>query len=232
MRRLIQVGVCCAIVSCVGAGAASAQVIRWIDKLSGPGPFIGFQVEGRVVCWGAPESDEEMVGVKLPCLIKRGPKDTPRRTSLNVEAGVFWARDNELPYNRDLDEDERRVMLTPLQVTFYWQPLRGLELGHGAGLFFFYSKRDLFDRFTRFALEPLRVDIRPFDLAMRDPARRDKLSARLLRMITLRQSIVILPKGVTAADFGALGSFRTSREILPSYSLLLDIEPLFTKGKG
>ena len=154
-----------------------------------------------------------------------------RGVSLNVEAGMLWAKDNHLPYTGDLDEDQRRVKLTPVQVTFYWQPLRGLEIGHGAGVFFFYSRHDLFDRFSRITIEPLRLDIRPFDLALRDDISRSKLSSKLLRMITLRQSVVILPKGVTAADFNALGSFRTEREVLPSYSLLLDIEPLFTKKR-
>jgi hypothetical protein len=242
-RFLLALGLCLA---ALGASPrpASANILRWIDELSGPGPFKGWVIEGRVVCWGAPpkpepgapkptEAEEPVAGIggKLPCLVRRIPENSRRRYSLNVEAGKLWAKDNHLEYNRELTEDERRVKLTPVQVTFYWQPLRGLELGHGAGVFFFYGNDGLFERFTRFVIEPLRVDLRPFDLAIRDPQSRDRLSSKLLRMITLRQSVVLLPKGFTAADFNATGSFRTEREVLPSYSLLFDIEPLFTKRK-
>jgi hypothetical protein len=197
--------------------------------LSGPGPYNGFEFEARLACFPIDDqAPRHFVPIgKLPCIFTRST-DGERRFSINVETGLFWSKDNPLDYGRALSEDEKRVKLVPLQAMVYWQPTRGVELGTGAGVFFFWSRQGLFDAFQRFGIEPMRVDVRPFDILIKDG--RETWHARVFRSMTFRQSMVYFPKGFDAADFGSsVDSFRTPREVLLSMSMVFDMEAFFTK---
>ena len=42
----------------IGAPASAlAWGIEWLDQLTGPGPFAGFRIDGRAVCWTARDTD-------------------------------------------------------------------------------------------------------------------------------------------------------------------------------
>jgi hypothetical protein len=214
---------------------ADAGIWRWIDELSGPGPWNGVQLEARVLCF-VPETEEETarwqrtIGGKTPCLFVDESPERRSRVSINFEFGMLWAKDNPIEYGEALDQDQKRVRLFPMQGMLYWEARRGIELGTGGGIFFFSSKHGLFDNFHRIVLEPMRVDVRPFDILIRDQGRRDKLHWKLARTLTFRQSMIFIPKGFDAADFGSqVDPFDSPREVLPSMSMIVDLGAFFSK---
>jgi hypothetical protein len=233
MRRAAStIPLCILVLGCLPA-SAHAGIWRWIDELSGPGPYNGVQVEARVICFvpvDGPEPTEKMLVGKSPCLLVRESPKRRSRVSINFEAGMLWAKDNPIEYGAPLDQDQKRVRLFPLQGMLYWEARRGIELGTGGGIFFFSNKHGLFDTFHRFVIEPYRVDVRPFDILINDQARRARIGWRLARTITLRQSMVFIPKGFDAADFGSsLDPFESAREVLPSMSMVIDMGAFFSR---
>ena len=117
------------------------------------------------------------------------------------------------------------VDLVPIEAIFYWQPRLGVELGTGGGVFVFTSPD--FRDFGVPVIEPLRVDVRPFDLAFH-PGATGRFK-NFLRMLTIRQAIVWLPKRIDAVRFGApsaLNSFSERHEMLPSIDLVIDFGAL------
>ena len=57
MRRKRFVHLLALLFSISAPGSALAWGIEWLDQLTGPGPFAGFRIDGRAVCWTAGDSD-------------------------------------------------------------------------------------------------------------------------------------------------------------------------------
>jgi hypothetical protein len=54
MKRFVVAIVGTLLLVCGQPHPAHANIWRWIDELSGPGPFTGYEIEWRVVCFGEP----------------------------------------------------------------------------------------------------------------------------------------------------------------------------------
>jgi hypothetical protein len=247
MKRPIVVLVACLVVHALSAAPAHANIWRWIDELSGPGPFKGVTPEFRLTCWGAaplpyrgpddPVQDknkdkqvERITGAftaKFPCPQDPGP-DRFFRFSLNMQVGVMWGKHNPIQYPGDLTEPQKQVMLFPIESLVYWQPILGLEIGAGGGLFVFQNSQ-LFPTLFVPVIDPIRIDVRPFDLLL-DP-KENSVPRKLLRTITLRYGLVAIPQKLDATYFGGSPSdpFTPRRELLHSVEFAIDIEPLLRK---
>lgn len=234
MRRIWLPAVLCAAFLFSSAGPAQAQIWRWIYELSGPGPFTGLELEWRLVCFAdesnsagaaavASDTNEtsRWLGVLGPgCLFRPVRLDQERRASVNLAFGLLSAKDNNLLY-ADPGTD-REVKLTSIEPTAWWRPLKSVEVGAGGGLFWFSGPA--FESFHRVFLEPFRVDVKPVALVKQLMS---KPTAEWMEAISFRAGFVIIPQSFRAQDFGAIpGTFQTSRENLPTFSVYIDWEPL------
>jgi hypothetical protein len=229
MKRIASVIVACVVIQAVAAVPAHANIWRWISELSGPGPFwIGASAEFRVKCWPAPlppsktqGAEAAVIGFKFPCPEEIKTNEYPRFT-LTVEGGALYTPHNPIRYVRNGSlVDGEGVWLVPAQAMFYWQPVLGLELGTGGGVFVFEGSQ--FRAFGVPAIEPVRVDVRPWDMA-RDPADVSR-STNILRMVTLRAGLVFLPTRITAVRFGgseADNALNEPHELLFSFGVVID----------
>jgi hypothetical protein len=241
MRRIwLKLAFCSLLFFFSSPGTADAQIWRFIYELSGPGPFNGLEWEWRVFCLSEPDRDSQTpaaadrgdglsraLQILGPgCLFHPVPLNEVRRASFNVSFGVLNARHNDLRYTNlfpaGILPPSRDVKLTTLEPTFWWRPLKTVEVGTGAGFLWFSG--EAFDWFQRGFLEPFRLDVRPVAL-IGDVTGRGH--AEWTEAFSFRASLVITPAGFRAENFGAIpGTFQTAREVLPSFSVYFDIEPI------
>jgi len=147
------------------------------------------------------------------CLFQPGIR-TPR-ASINLTAAWLGSEKNHLQYasttvgstvHLDIIEPSVSVHLDPnLDRDF-------LEVGFGAGALIFSGAA--FESFTRVFVEPVRGDVRPFAFTGKNWG----------RAIIVRGSLLVVPSGFDATDFGAVpGSFHVARDIVPSAEISFDL---------
>jgi hypothetical protein len=214
------------------AGGADAGIIEWIDQMSGPGPFLGFSIEGRLHCFPIQRSDDvytegtpksppseksaldnynQRMGVILACPNHLKPGERAWMT-VNLASGIAWALHNDLPYSRDVTDTS--VKLVSLEPSFWWYPLPPVAVGASVGFYWFSGPA--FETFSRFYVKPVQVELKPFAF----PKHRWHTHAEIF---TIRAGYSLMPQGVQASDFGAIGPFKTEHEVLPTIALLADL---------
>ena len=234
MRRVWLTAAFCTLFLSLGMARADAQILRWIYELSGPGPFLGWEFERRLICVTEPDPDAGPATTPSPgreraaraleilgpgCFANPVPQGRRRSASFNLAVGVLEARRNKLKYEPGASRD---VKLTTLEPTFWWRPLDAIEVGTGAGVLWFSGPA--FDSFSRGFFEPLRLDVKPLALLGDMAGRRHPAWTELL---SVRAGFIVLPNAFRAEDFGAVpGSFQVSREVLPTFSVFIDFDPL------
>jgi len=156
MRRLyvsVVLGVC---LQAAFAEPAHAW-FGWFDRLSGPGPFKGLQLEARLVCFG-PSVQFTSTVVESAC--PDPPEDTPakRRASINLEFRSLHYTDESRQY-----AGGHEIGLTTIEPTFAWSVLSGsrkydvVDVVTGGGMYWFSSEG--FDSFHGLIVEPARFDL-------------------------------------------------------------------------
>jgi hypothetical protein len=205
---------------------AHAQFWHWIDELSGPGPFQGPGFEWKLVCFGdqpdAPTRDGRGSALAIlgPGCLTRPVAPRARRGFVSLAFGLLNADENPLRYANP--EQDRDVDLTYLEPTIWWSPAIWVDTGVGAGIMWFSGPA--FPSFRRVYFEPIRVNLKVLTLFGR---MRSETPPEWLDAFSLRAAAVVIPRGFRAEDFGAIaGSFQTSREVLPSYAVAVDFEPI------
>jgi hypothetical protein len=196
------------------APAIAKQDDGIIEQMSGPGPFLRFpSLDIRVACitrvgndnytvalapWGRGSTAE--FGFK-PYVAPAGapPQQTARmqcsrdenvRGFIAVAYGHYTSLQNNL-FANNLNDDQFKVKAESLSVRFMGRTLNDVvDIGFGLDMFMFYGKA--FDRFTRFAVEPVRLSVAPF-AAVRNSARS--------RAFHLTVAPTILLGSVDQADF-------------------------------
>jgi hypothetical protein len=200
---------------------------RFISEWSGPGPYNGLEIDWRVVCFSSSpsvsaadaarrqDSSADIDGQAMRTLEAligsrcfAGPTDK-RQASFNVAFGLFEADDNNLQYATSMDTD---VNMTKVEPSFVWRAHpKVLDIGVGAGLFVFNGPA--FKTFSRFFIEPIRVDLRPFNKKYWDS-------------IVFKAGVIIVPVGADARDFGAVpGTYHRDREFLWTVGVGVDLNP-------
>jgi hypothetical protein len=208
---------------------ATAQWGWWefLENLSGPGPFNGWNIEWRVVCFpdkSSPKPADQAAStprfVTIPgCLFNPLGTDERRRGSINIAFGILEAEENNLRYADPAQDDE--VTLTSVKSSLWWSPVRYIELGMSGGIFWFGGPA--FESFWRVYFEPLQVDVKPLPWLLRS-------SKKSLEILSFRAGLVLIPRGFRAEDFGALpGTFKSSREVIPTVTFILDLDPLLPR---
>jgi hypothetical protein len=230
MKRTVLIGLVMLACGLVPARPASAQAgfIRWLEKLSGPGPFVGGGFEINGLCFGA---EKDAVAAPDP------PASQPRgwfwdvncaraaRNRQRLTVGVQFAKltgDNNLQYDETVPGDLRdNVTATVFLGTADLGVARALDVGAGFGFIRFTGTPP--GGFSRFSAEPLRVTLKPF--AMR-PVQPGDTPRQLYRRewLQLRVVMTVIPGGFDAEDFGAIpGTFHSDTEIQANMYIIVNL---------
>jgi hypothetical protein len=189
---------------------AHAGIMEWIDQLSGPGPFWGVALEARLHCFDADKPPD--IPARKSCLNRLG-ENKRRLITVNFSAAIAWAAHNDLPYANSTAQ--KGVKLISFEPAVWWYPIPPVALGVSAGVDRFSGPA--FETFYRGYVTPVQVEIKPFAI----PRSRWGTNAEIF---TVRTGYMLIPEGFDAKDFGAIGSFSTRHEALPTITVLLDFE--------
>ena len=242
-------------VSILHASPAHAQAWRFLEKLSGPGNFIGYEValklfcryDGRFKNGGA--GTESLVGVSLPCIFKHTKDETTDGST--TTATITDPNDHTRTREVDLDlkrrvwaiaaaasylsgttnklpydrEVDRIVRIVSLEESFDFRFRKVNRLDVGAAV----GQNWFFPpdtSFFRWSVEP-RVTVKLFDLT-----RQHDMENVYWGTVGLRAGAVIFSDSFNAADFGAIGPYVSHGQVVASIRFIVDFDRNpFKRGK-
>ena len=200
LRLLLLVAAFAAVPS---AARAQDGIMEWIERLSGPGKFVGFVGGVRVGC--VFDGDESV----RACFT-----DSDRiRRMLVIRAG--WLTTGEKQRfdvtSAGSPNDTRPVHMILVDPVYMFRLHPMVDVGAGGGFMTFSGEG--FDTFSRFIVTPFSVTYTPF--------------ARRSRVFQVHAQGQIVPKGFTAADFGSTANYSTSTDFLWSGGFVFNFGALF-----
>ena len=240
MKRLAVVAFAVLGLVFVPARSANAQAgfVRWLEKLSGPGPFVGPGIEIYGLCYGGikalptdPDASERTEG-KAPrswffdpnC--GRAARDQGRLT-IGVQLSKLFG-DNGLQYDESVparlhDTVGASIFMGTADLGVH----RSLDVGSALGFVHFTGAPP--GGFSRVMLEPIRVTWKP--LAMKPvPVNASAAEARAAyrrEWLQIRVVMTVLPGGFDAEDFGAIpGSYKSGTEVQGNLYVMANIANL------
>jgi hypothetical protein len=217
LRHLV-IATCCVVVQLAAPAPAQAWW-EWIDQLSGPGPFTGWDFQWRMVC--IPETRPGAINISLDgittgkqrlarafgagCLFD---KDINPMGSLNFAFGQVYSVRNELDYGPGVKKPHVTMTKFEPSLSMFADASKRIEITSGLGVLVIHGSG--FDTFTHYYWSPLRVTL------------------NVGKGVGVRLGFVIMPKGFDDIDFGARrGTFHTDKEVLGTASLSVDLARLF-----
>ena len=186
----------------VPSGTAFAWGIEWLDQLTGPGPFVGFKIDVRALCWlssqpnGAgevdvvPPSDPTCLRDGLPGrtpspLAGRTPADFDRmRAYISVEAAWLSSARNEM-FGILRFDPRTEVDLFAFRPAVMFRAFRWVDAGLVVGINRFSGPALAESSFTWFSPQP-RVVFTPFATS----------PSRVARAMEFRTDLVFIPERV------------------------------------
>ena len=186
---------------------ALAWGIEWLDKLSGPGPFAGFRIDGRVVCWtardtdtvGAARADDTIVRPAWDptCLrdgrfrgfetnqsgVRLATDVDEMRAYISIEAAWLESAKNDM-YGRLRFDPRTEVRLFSFRPALMFRAFRWVDAGVAVGLNRF-SGPALTSSFHWVSVQP-RVVLTPFANSR----------SRVARALEYRADVVYIPQRV------------------------------------
>jgi hypothetical protein len=204
---------------------ALREAVNKIRKRSNPGDYVLRSVESF-------DSDEHGTAKRtlaraagIGCVIGQGMKNPA--ASLNFRTAVLWSGpQGDEPGRLDFGGKKPRVHLWQQEISYsvFVDHRKTVELASGLGVYRAYG--DGFESFSRFYWKPIIVTItpvplkRPFENAAKGGT---VFWAGLARSFSISSSILYMPKGFSAADFGATGSYKTDRELVGVLGIVVDL---------
>jgi hypothetical protein len=204
-----------------GAGAvpAQAQGWRWLEKLSGPGDFYGFEYDQKLLCRYENLTAAEMA-ISGPCLRKTQNQNQPENRDLRKRiyalglSASYLRGKNDLTYAPTAEHVDRTIQIVTVE-GFYDHRITGTRLDVGAAVGFNWFVVPQSDNFTRVSLEP-RLTFKLFDMKQGD---------EYVGTFGIRAGVLFFTKGFDADDFGAIpGSYRSGTEVSPSVRFVFDFD--------
>jgi hypothetical protein len=244
MRRIVGLFLCGLLLQCMVPSAAHAWW-EFIEELSGPGRFYGWDIQLRVFCKTdeIPRKDNERdqdkeirtrnfvpgtIGILTSTCRPEEIKTTTDGTvqfkqRLAIDLGMrFLASDNDERFAKG-----ERISLTMFHPSISMALLSKfdnwdiLSLGFGGGAYWFSSRE--FDSFNGVFLEPARLEIHaPFNW------RKETWSAAIPRV---RVGYLVFPAGFNTALFAATADVppRITRDWVYNLAVDFDLSPLLRK---
>jgi hypothetical protein len=234
MRQASRVLVLVALISALLPTEAAAQrgFREWLEKLSGPGPFVGYVWSLPLYCVpvGPPKPGETVeqsqVGLKLPPFITWDcwyeHPDRKRVTFVyEFTIGDLVSSENTHVYD-PVAGVGTEVRASKWLVAADLRVQRWLDLGLGLGSITF--KGDRFDEFSCLVLQPLRVHVRPLALMRYD---RRGSWREFLTFSVVTNSLAT----ARDSDFNATKTdFSTGQEFNTSFALTVDLLKLIDRA--
>jgi hypothetical protein len=220
LRHLLIVTFC--VVVQLAAPAPAHAWWEWLDQLSGPGPFIGWDFQWRVYC--IPEDRAGAVDLSLQSINSPGREKLARifgagclfdrtanpKGSVNFAFGQVYSVRNELQYAPGTDKPHVTMTKFEPSLSMFADSSKVIEITSGLGVVVIHGSG--FDTVSHFYWTPVRATI------------------NVGNGVGVRMGFVIMPKGFDAVDFGALpGTFHTDKEVLGTASVSVDLVRLFKR---
>src|SRR5262249_50579284 len=186
MRRVTMIAACCVLVQLLTPTPAHAWW-DWLDQLSGPGPFMGWDVRYRLACIQDPSvdaahaNDKKLPDNGLRSLDSFRTKDNkvgaaeiiagvagvgcllqPGKNpigSLNITVGRFYSINNRLQYQGLTEGPTVKAWEVEPSFSMFVDRLKVVQLSTGLGWLVFSG--DGFESFNRFYFKPVTVTITP-----------------------------------------------------------------------
>ena len=193
MRRNQFVFVIGFVIATLAPARAFAWGIEWLDQLTGPGPFVGFKVDARAVCWlggQRPGSDQVTVAPLWdPTCVRDGVRDgrsdvDNMRAYVSVEAAWASSAKNEMFPTLQFDP-RTEVDLFSFRPVVMFRAFRFVDAGLALGINRFSGPALLDDSVTWFSVQP-RVVVTPFASSR----------SRVARALEFRTDVVFIPQSV------------------------------------
>jgi hypothetical protein len=238
----------------VGHPAPAHAWWHWLDELSGPGPFIGPELQWRLICFeenratvstdslenpgtnvlrsldslktikadattGQKTQHENFKSIGARALGLLGCPLQPEKhpvASINFRGALLWSTHNNLDYGGK-----------PAPHVFIWQPEFSFSIFVDKGKHFEVMTAGGWSRTFGDGVAPLwRSYVKPVVLTF-TPAPLDRSANsgwnRVNRALSVSASVLYMPTGYTAADFGAQGTYNTTSEKLAAVSIIFDL---------
>jgi hypothetical protein len=182
-----------ALISVLAPSRASAWGLEWLDHLSGPGPFIGFKIDARALCWFAPAPGPNRPASEVEpfwnpaCLrdqrLRAATNVDELRGYLSVEAAWLSSSKNEMFGSLRFDP-RTEVDLFAFRPAVMFRAFKFVDAGLAVGVNRF-SGPALSSGFTWLSLQP-RVVFTPFADS----------PSRIARAMEYRVDVVFIPERV------------------------------------
>lgn len=216
MRRLTGTGLI-ALALLVGfARPASAQwdLLKWLEELSGPGPFFVSGPEATFYCPGAharAKLDDKDFG-----LLCDREAATFKHVKFYVGASVLWGSGhNPLTYAGQPDNPHRSVSTQSYAGILGYRLWNWADVASQVGLAHFSAEGT---GTVKFFLDPYAA-VRPLAFCPKTKS--------IERLVEARVGLLLFPQGFTLADFGATGGSLTGKaEFVWHLAFLIDFTAL------
>ena len=240
MRRVLVAVVGAVFLGCAFPSPAHAWW-EFLEQLSGPGPFKGWDLQARVLCLVRtpdidPTTKTQRVDASGQPVFKTEPKSAPvigtivsacrirpgETRRAGVDVGVrFLTADGDVRFANGKPIDMTTLEGAISYNVFSSQPDSDyLDVAFGAGMYWFASED--FESFRGFFLEPVRIEFHPTTRMKQ----RTKWSAL---MPVLRAGYLLFPAGFETAKFNAAPGIPPliSRDWVFTTGVFFDLEGLF-----
>jgi len=193
----------------------------WLDQLSGPGPFSGWDLQYRVFCF----EDTDGPDIKLRNVPDSGrplarfagvgcvfDQDKNPLASLNITVGQFYTVKNDIQPDKTRD----RVTMTRFEpsIGVFVDRKKIVEVQTGVGVLVVHGPA--FKTFERFYWKPIQLNITPG-------------AAHDARGLTFGIGVFIIPAGFDASNLGATGTFHTDKDVMTTASITWDFGRVVAK---
>jgi hypothetical protein len=161
----------------------------------------------------------------IGCAIWQGSKNPV--ASLNFRTAPLWSSlQQDEPGRLDFGGRNPRIYMWENEISYsvFVDRRKTVELGSAVGVAHMFG--DGFESFSRLYWKPVVVTITPVPL--KRPFHKDAKGGNVFwqgmaRSFSISSSIQYMPKGFTAADFGATGSYKTDRELVGVVGIVVDL---------
>jgi hypothetical protein len=222
MRRFFAVVVCSVVLQAVAPAPADAWWER-IEDWSGPGPFSGWTIDARLVCFATGDNDQPTIAsgglIFSACRLGK----TGKRFA-SIDLGMRFLSADENPKYAGGKE----ITLTTLEPTFSWRVLPWDEwdfFSYGIGAGMYWVSSEAFPSVRGSFLEPLRLDFH----ATTEMSEATPWAALLP---VFRVGLLVFPAGHETTAFlpsTPEAAQRIPREKVWSIGVSWDLEPLLRR---
>lgn len=172
---------------------ARAWGIEWLDHLSGPGPFVGFKIDARALCWlggGGPGADDGVATMANPACLRDGRRENAVNVADELQAYISleaaWLSSAQNQMFPALRFDPRtEVDLFAFRPAVMFRAFSWVDAGLAVGINRFSGPALLDESFTWVSVQP-RVVFAPFANSR----------SRVARATEFRTDVVFIPAKV------------------------------------